>query len=73
MPIAPSFATFIIGIILLIASNVMYYVRTKDKQVLQRPWLGKDILTQSELILNRVGLGLSVIGIVWMLLDQFVL
>ena len=52
-------ALAVIGILLLITSNVMYYKRTKDKGYIKRFWLKKEILTKNEYILNRVGFSLS--------------
>jgi hypothetical protein len=62
----------IIGLILLIVSNVMYFQRTKDKEVSKKFWLGKDILTRNEYLANRIGFGLAVIGIVLMFSEYFV-
>ena len=56
----------IIGLILLIISNVMYFQRTKDKEELKKFWLAKDVLTRNEYLANRIGFGLTVIGIVLM-------
>ncbi len=55
----------IIGLILLIVSNAMYGTRTKGN-TLTRFWLGKDILTKNEYILNRTGFGLALLGIISM-------
>ncbi len=65
-PIA--FGVAIVGIILLGVSNLMYFNRTKNKPF-QRFWLGKELLTTNEYILNRGGFALSIVGIVliyWM-------
>ena len=56
----------IIGLILLIISNVMYFQRTKDKEELKKFWLAKDVLTRNEYLANRIGFGLAVMGIVLM-------
>ncbi len=55
----------IIGLILLIISNAMYTTRTKEN-TLTKFWLGKDILIKNEYILNRVGFGLALFGLVSM-------
>ena len=54
----------IIGVILVIISNVMYFQRTKDREELKKFWLAKDVLTRNEYLANRIGFGLAVIGIV---------
>ena len=61
----------IIGLILLIISNVMYFQRTKDKEELKKFWLAKDVLTRNEYLANRIGFGLTVIGIVLMYTEPF--
>lgn len=48
-----------IGMVLLVASNAMYYMRTKDKINIKRIWLSKDILSKNEYILNRTGFVLT--------------
>ncbi len=53
---------------MLIVSNAMYYRRTRDKQYGRRFWLGKDMLTRSEYLLNRIGLVLALLGIALMLM-----
>lgn len=53
-----------VGIAMLTMSNAMYSARTKDNQVWRKFWLGKDILTKNEYILNRVGFVITSIGIV---------
>ena len=62
----------IIGLILLIISNVMYFQRTKDKEELKKFWLAKDVLTRNEYLANRIGFGLTVIGIVLMYTEPLV-
>lgn len=57
------FAIVILGILMGIISNVMYFVRTGDKPF-QRFWLGKELLTKPEYILNRVGFTFAVGGII---------
>jgi hypothetical protein len=49
----------VIGVALLITSNIMYYIRTRDKNYIKRFWLKKEILTKNEHILNRVGFVLT--------------
>ncbi len=44
-----------VGITLLIASNVMYYRRTRDPAYGSRFWLGRDVLTRREYLMNRWG------------------
>ena len=61
----------IIGLILLIISNVMYFQRTKDKEELKKFWLAKNVLTRNEYLANRIGFGLTVIGIVLMYSQPF--
>ena len=56
-----SIILFIIGLILLIVSNVMYYRRTRDKDYIKKFWLSKSILTKSEYYLNRVGFAFTCI------------
>jgi len=57
----------VLGIILLIVSNIMYFKRTKDQQ-LSRFWLGKELLTQNEYVMNRGGFVLTLVSIVVMCL-----
>ena len=42
----------IIGLPLLLLSNVMYYKRTQDKGIMSRFWLSRNILSRNEYILN---------------------
>lgn len=63
----------IAGLIMSFVSFVLYYARTKDKTMFTRFWLGKDILSKNEYLLNRIGFGLSIVGIVWLLLLRFFL
>jgi hypothetical protein len=62
------FVLSLVGLVLLAVSIVMYAVRTRDKTVLWKVWLGKDLLSRSEYLLNRAGLGLAVGGIVLLVL-----
>jgi hypothetical protein len=57
-----------IGVVLLIASNFVYYNRTKDPHYDRRFWLGKDLLTSGEYLLNRLGFWLAIAGIALMIL-----
>jgi cbb3-type cytochrome oxidase subunit 1 len=54
------------GLVLVGFSNILYFKRTKAKP-LQRFWLGKELLTRNEYILNRLGFWMAVTGIVAML------
>ena len=45
----------VIGIVLVAVSLVFYQTRTRDKKILRRFWLGRDLLTGREYVLNRVG------------------
>ena len=56
-------ATTVLGLVLLIISNKMYFTRTKDKQVWKRFWFSRDMLTKNEYVVNRLGFGLTVISI----------
>lgn len=56
----------IFGIVLLLISIVIYYIRTKDEKLWQRFWLGKELLTKNEYILNRGEFWLAIIGIILM-------
>lgn len=57
----------VLGIILLIISNIMYFIRTKDQQ-LSRFWLGKELLTRNEYVMNRGGFILTLVSMVVMCL-----
>ena len=52
------------GLVLLIVSIAMYIKRTGDKSALTRFWISKTELTKSEVIINRVGFGMFVVGII---------
>jgi hypothetical protein len=49
-----------IGLGLLAASLFMYQTRTHDEKFFTRFWLGKDLLTFREYVLNRLGFVLTV-------------
>lgn len=66
------FAVAAVGLVSLGVSNAMYFARTHDQDFLRRFWLGREILTQSEYILNRVGFALALGGIFWMCLSLLV-
>lgn len=53
----------VIGIVLVAVSLVLYQGRTRDKKILTRFWLGKDLLTKREYVLNRVGFVLWLVAI----------
>jgi hypothetical protein len=53
----------IIGLPLLLLSNVMYYKRTQDKGIMSRFWLSRNILSRNEYILNRIGFFLVLIAL----------
>ncbi len=63
----------VVGLALIVVSIVMYYVRTRDEQLFQRFWLGKDLLSDLEYWMNRIGFGLSIAAIIWLLLLRLVL
>ena len=52
-----------IGITMLIISLLLYIKRTKDKSILIKFWAQKEDLVKPELIINRVGLSITLIGI----------
>ena len=52
-----------IGITMLIISLLLYIKRTKDKSIITKFWAQKKDLVKSELIINRVGLSITLIGI----------
>ncbi len=45
----------VIGIGLVAVSLVLYQIRTRDKKILMRFWLGRNLLTGREYVLNRAG------------------
>jgi len=47
-----------VGALMLCVSNVQYYRRTRDPKFWTRFWLGRDLLTRREYVLNRAGLAL---------------
>ncbi len=51
------------GWAMFIASEIMYVRRTRDRKVRQRIWLSKDLLTEREYIMNRVGLAVALLGL----------
>jgi hypothetical protein len=53
----------VMGLGLLVVSNVMYFSRTNDK-LFKRFWPGKEILTRNEYLLNRGGFWLAIAAIV---------
>jgi uncharacterized membrane protein len=58
----------VIGITLLVISNVSYFRRTRDQSFGGgRFWLRADVLTRREYLMNRGGFGLAVVGLVGML------
>jgi hypothetical protein len=58
----------VVGVTLLIISNVSYFRRTRDQSFWGgRFWLRADVLTRRECLMNRAGFGLAVAGLVGML------
>ena len=51
-----------VGALMLCVSNVQYYRRTRDPKFWTRFWLGRDLLTRREYVLNRAGLALVVVS-----------
>ena len=66
------FALLAIGAVLSIVSIVFYYFRTRDKSLLKRFWLGRDLLNRREYLLNRAGFGLMIAALVGELALLFV-
>ena len=54
---------FAFGITMLILSIFMYIKRTGNKTVLTKFWVSKTELNKSELIVNRLGFALAIIGL----------
>jgi len=53
----------ILGILMLITSIGLYIKRTGDKSVLTRFWASKTEFLKPEIIINRLGLALVIIGL----------
>ena len=54
----------VVGIGMLIISIVMYIWRTGVKSVVFKFWTSSSMLNRSELIINRLGLAIAIVGIV---------
>jgi hypothetical protein len=52
-----------IGIAMLIVSIMLYVKRTGDKSAFTKFWASKSVLTKAEMMINRAGLFLAVVGI----------
>ena len=52
-----------VGLFMLIISLILYVKRTKDTRALIQFWAKKEKLINSELIINRVGLIIVLIGV----------
>jgi len=59
------------GITFLITSLLLYIKRTKDKSILIKFLAQKKELKKSELMINRVGLSITVIGIFLPIVSDF--
>ena len=59
------------GITFLITSLLLYIKRTKDKSILIKFWAQKKELKKSELMINRAGLSITVIGIFLPIVSDF--
>ena len=57
----------VVGLVLLITSNILYFRRTRDVQWF---WLARHLLTAPEYVLNRFGFALTTAGqvVLWTLL-----
>ena len=52
-----------VGLLMLIVSLILYVKRTKDTRALIEFWAKKEKLINSELIINRAGLIIVLIGV----------
>ena len=50
----------------------MYFSRTNDKPFF-RFWLGKDLLSTNELLVNRIGFGFTIAGITLLVIQLIIL
>ena len=64
LPVVLMWVALIAGIVLTSATNVMYYRRTRDRQIWRRVWLRRDVLTRSEYLLNRIGFWIMVVSVI---------
>jgi hypothetical protein len=55
-----------VGWAIFIASEIRYVRRTRDRKVRRRIWLSREILTEQEYLMNRVGLVVALLGLVLM-------
>lgn len=57
------------GLALAILSLVLYWRRTRDREIWSRLWLSRGLLTRSEYVLNRIGFAIAIAALIRMGVD----